>query len=413
MTMPISLAKGASSLQSAPHVRWWQRHTHELGLLPVIAVAGGRGKSTVVRMLDDMLTRSHLRTATWTNLGVEIRGKRQRGEISGWSSALGHLAESTIDVAIQELHWSTINAVGLPVSAYPVVAITNSQGSLDAPLDTSVAEAARRGAHRAANAVHSEGTLIVNGDDPAAVEAAVAASATVTLTSLSRESPNLRYHLSAGGSAIWMEHDALVCGDNADVNRLCSGADVACSLDGTVQFQLSNALTAAAIASTIGIDADTIAASLRAFTASPDMLPGSFNTFEVNGYRVHVDGASPSWHLRSLLRAVNPGNRHRQLTVLGNLEGLPVNDIREVGRLLGRHKGAIILHSNKDPVLLDSLRRGIASNDYPPIVIHLPTERRALNRALKTARTDDVVLILCDADPGPSLRALRRIEDQA
>lgn len=408
MTMTIGPSLAPTALQSAPNFRSWQRDTFERGLLPVIGVAGGRGKSTVVRMLDAILRQAHLRTATWTNLGIEIRGKRQRGEISGWSLALSRLSEMSIDVAVQELHWSTINAVGLPPSSYSVLALTNLIGSLDAPVDDDQALAVRRGSMRVTGAVHNGGVLVVNGDDPSLMEAVSVAGSMVAVTSLSRESPSLRGHLEQGGSGVWVDGRQIRSGDIDSAQSLCDVRSVASGLNGHAQFQVANALTAIAVASSIGVDDATITEAICTFRSTPDVLPGSFNVYTLDTYRVFVDGSVPSWHLRPLLRTVNPGNRRRQITVLGDLERLPAHDIWEVGRLLGRHRGAIILHSNEGSHLLETLRKGIAANDYPPVVIHLPTERRALNRALKTARADDVVLILTDLDPGPATRAVSR-----
>lgn len=408
MTMTLGSSRIPSALQSAANFRSWQRDTMERGLLPVIGVAGGRGKSTVVRMLDAILRQAHLRTATWTNLGIEIRGKRERAEISGWSKALSRLSESSIDVAIQELHWSTINAVGLPHASYPVVAVTNLIGGHDAPFDNGHVNTVRRGSLRAAGAVSSHGVLAVNGDDPGLVESSHMTSSMLAMTSLSRESPNLRRHLEHGGSGVWIDGDDVRLGDLDTTAVLCAVPSIQSGHGGAAQFQIANALTAIAIASSIGVDHDTIADAICAFRTSSETLPGSFNDFVVGDFHVIVDGAAPSWHLRHVLRAANPGNRRRQITVLGDLESLPESDVREIGRLLGRHRGAIVLHSSKSPHLLESFRSGIAANDFPPVVIHLPTERRALNRALKTARADDLVLILTSTDSGPAIRAISR-----
>ncbi len=409
MTIAQGFAGMSSTLQSAPNFRSWQRDTFDRGLLPVIGIAGGRGKSTVARMLDAILRQAHLRTATWTNLGIDIRGKRQRGEISGWSLALSRLSESSIDVAIQELPWSTINAVGLPPSSYPLFAVTNLVGSLDAPLGEDMTIAARRGAHRVAGAVHPDGVLTVSGDDPGLMESANAADCTLAVTSLSHESPNLRRHVERGGAGVWVEDGNVRSGDFNDFRTLCSETDIRSCLGGAAQFELANALTAIAIATCIGVDDATIAQAICAFETTADILPGSFNVYTVDTYRVVVDTAAPSWLLRPLLRTVNPGNRRRQLSVIGNLQHLPEYDLPEIGRLLGRHQGAIILHSSTNEDHVERLKRGIAANDYPPVVIHLPTERRALNRALKTARADDLVLILTDTDPGPTHRAISRL----
>ncbi|MDQ3443061.1 MAG: hypothetical protein M3490_05575 [Chloroflexota bacterium] len=409
MTISLGSPIVSTPLKAAPNFRSWQRDTVERGLLPVIGVAGGRGKSTVVRMLDAILRKAHLRTATWTNLGIDIRGNRQRGEISGWSLALSRLSESSIDVAIQELDWSTINAVGLPLSSYPLLAVTNLAGSLDAPLGEDLTFTARRGAHRVAGAVHANGVLVVNGDDPALIESANTADCALAVTSLSHESPNLRQHFEQGGSGVWIDGSEIRSGDFDNVRSLCVETEIPSSLAGAAQFELANALTAIAIASCIGVDDDTIVRTICEFETSADILPGSFNVYAVNDHRIVVDGVAPSWHLRPLLRAVNPGNRRRQISVVGNLDRLPEHDLPEIGRLLGRHLGAIVLHSNSRQDLMARLIRGIAANNFPPVVIHLPTERRALNRALKTARADDLVLILTGDDPGPSIRAVGRL----
>ncbi len=403
---PAGVSEGG--LRSVPSFRAWQANSVDRGLLPVVAIAGGRGKSTVARMVEAIVNQALLRAATWTNLGVELRGKRQRGEISGWALALSRLADSTLDVAIQEIHWSTINAVGLPPSSYPVIAMTNLAGVAEhAPIGNGTDDAIR-GAYRASAAVHHRGVLVASADDPGLYDAARQTQARLVVTALSRESPILRHHLEMGGSGVWVEDDHVVGGELVDNVTICHVNDLACGHHGTAQFQIANALTAIAIASAIGIDRATTMAALSVFLTTADVLPGSFNSYQAGNLRIVIDTLVPSWHLRPLLRAVNPGNHRRQITVIGDLDGLPADDVREVGRLLGRHPGAIVLHSNRDSRRVDAFRRGIAANDYPPIVIHLPTERRAINRALRTVRGEDVALFLTSTDAGAATRAVQR-----
>ena len=408
MTVSLRGPESSSSLRSASTFRSWQRDTTELGLLPVIAVAGGRGKSTVVRMLDAIFRQAHLHTATWTNLGVEIRGRRQRGELSGWSMALSQLAEASIDVAIQELDWSTINAVGLPRESYPFIALTNLHGSLDAPLRLDSTSIAFRSAQRVANAVHRDGVLLINGDDPALIDATALANASVAMSSFAMESPMLREHLHRGGSGIWQRNGSIRIGDDIESRELCAVDALPVCIDGDAPFQVANVMTAAGTAFAVGVDSATIVAALSQFETTPDILPGSFNVFRNDFFRITIDAASPSWFLRPLLRAVNPLNARRLITVIGDLHYLPQDDIQEVGRLLGRHHGAVVVHSAAPSPELAMFKKGIAANAYPPPIIHLPTERRALNRALKTVRPKDELLILVQGDAGPSIRAVLR-----
>ncbi|HYI25115.1 MAG TPA: hypothetical protein VD767_06865, partial [Thermomicrobiales bacterium] len=254
----VSSIAPETGLRSAPTFRAWQRSTVEHGLLPVVAVAGGRGKSTVARMVDAIVNAALLRSATWTNLGVELRGRRQRGEIGGWAVALSRLAESSLDIALQEMHWSTINAVGLPHASYPVIALTNLNGvSEHQPPSNGDAESLR-GALRAASAAHHLGTVVASADDSGLYDAARTTQAQLVVTALARESPVLRAHLQAGGQAVWIENDYVRGGSSTNSLSFCHVNDLECALNGSVQFEVANALTAIAIASAVGIDHKTI-----------------------------------------------------------------------------------------------------------------------------------------------------------
>ncbi|MGB3328252.1 MAG: Mur ligase family protein [Thermomicrobiales bacterium] len=393
----------------------WQRDTMLAGMLPVIGIAGTGGKTTVVRMLDAILSKAGMRTATWTDLGVEIRGRRQKGELSGWSLALSRLADGAIDVAIQELHWSTIHAVGLPAMSYPVLALTNLTGGQADGWNPITLRNATNAATRVADAAHPAGTLVINGDDYSLVDAATATKAATIVIARSKESPSLSRQLKAGGAAVWNGFDGIVMspGRGAPLIPLVDPDDVPATMHGSATFQINNAMTAAAIASAIGVDASDIQAGLRSFRTDPELMPGSFNHWENASLRTVVSQLASSWQTRLVLRSINPGARRRQITVVGDLGTIEMSDIVETGRVLGRYPGAILLYENTDQQRLDAFRHGITANEYPPLIVHLPTERKAINRALRTVREDDVLLMLPSGDPSVACRAITRFMDQA
>jgi len=242
----------------SPNVRAWQRDAISRGILPVIAVTGSRGKSTVVRMLDAIFQTAHLRTATWTNQGVEIRNRRQRGELGAWSLALSRLAESTIDIAIQELHWSTINAVGLPEATYPVAAVTNVLGPQDHRVESALVKQDQRAVLRMIRAVHPDGLVVFNGDDPALADVSSEAGSSAAVVSLSEASPVIREHLQAGGGGGWQDHAALFLGEENVQFPLGDVTDFLVTLGGAAPQQISNLLVAATTAYAVGVDIPTI-----------------------------------------------------------------------------------------------------------------------------------------------------------
>lgn len=406
------LATASISQQINPRPASFRRWQHELlrhGTLPIIGVAGSRGKTTVIRMIDAVLQHAGLRSAIWTDSGVEIRGRRQRGELAAWSQALERLATGSIDVAIQEMDWATVNAVGLPPASYATVAVTNLCGNSEACLLDDHTRSAFKAMPKLLDAVAEHGALVLNLDDYQLASGHPREAALSFVTAISRDSPILRERLSQGQYGVWLERDRLVFGDSLMVPPTpVIGLDhLPLTLNGDAMFQASNAMTAIAICLAIGLDVPGIQGGLDGFRADPKSMLGAFNAFEFNGARIVVDRIDPSWFLRPVLRAVNPGATARQITVVGPLPAFPLDDIKEVGRLLGRYVGGIMIHSSEDDDWLREFRKGVSTNRVPPVIAHVSTERRAINRLLKNARDGDALLILTDA-PETAIRAIQR-----
>ncbi len=380
--------------------------------VPVIAVAGSRGKSTVVRALDAIFRASGLRTATWTNAGVEIQGRRQRGELAPWTRALGKLAEGSLDVAIQELDWATVNAVKLPKQAYPVVAVTNVCANNDACLIQDEAKRAMSALPTLLAAVHDAGALILNGEDYAVSGEEIEFRAPAILAGQSKDTPLLKSHLRSGGQAIWSNGGGIRIGTAVNAESICFPADLPYTLRGEAGFQTLNMMVAAAVARACGLPAHKIGQALVDYEPDPLLLPGAFNVIELEGATAIVERPDPSWFLRPALRAVRDLPRNRLLTVAGKMEEISESELVEVGRLLGRTSSVVVLHSERDqPDRASLIRQGIALNDIPPVIVHTTTERRAVNRTLEIIRPGDAALVLADHAPSV-LRCLFKATDR-
>ncbi|HET8522008.1 MAG TPA: hypothetical protein VFL82_02170 [Thermomicrobiales bacterium] len=406
------LATASISRARPPRPASFRRWQHELmrhGTLPIIGVAGSRGKSTVIRMIDAVLKSAGLRSAIWTNTGVEILGRRQRGELGAWSQALERLATGSIDVAIQELDWAMVNAVGLPPASYATIAVTNLCGNSEACLLDEHTRSAFKAMPKLLDAVAEHGALVLNLDDYQLASGHPREAALTFVTAVSKDSPILRERLSQRQYGVWLEQETLVFGDSLKLpaTPVIDFDHLPLTLGGDAMFEASNAMTAIAICLSMGLDVPSIQDGLNGFECDPKTMPGSFNCFTYNGARVVVDRIDPSWFLRPVLRAINPGGNTRQVTVVGPLTDFPLDDVKEVGRLLGRYVGGILVHSSDDDDWLREFRQGVSTNRVPPVIAHLPTERRAINRLLKNAHEGDALLILTSA-PTTAIRAIQR-----
>lgn len=387
----------------------WRDHVVSRGILPIVAVTGSRGKSTVVHLIDAVARSSGLSTATRTNTAVRIRGKRQRGEIGPWSSALSELAAGTLDLAIEELDWHTLHAMGLEPSSHPMAVITNVCGNKDACLIQGEARLAIASLPNVFSAVAPDGLLIVNGDDfeVSGDEVVTHQRATVRV-SLSRESPTLRGRLESGEDAAWFDSGTLKARRSGRTFDICDADGIPFTVHGRAGFQIQNALLASAACIELGLDPIDICSALRAFDGTAAGPVESFRVIEMDGVTVIVDRPNPSWFLRSVLRSLRGMKPNRVITVVGRMAAVPANDLQEVGRLVGRTSSHLVMHSeDEDPHRASAVRQGAALNTVPPVIVHTTTEGRALTRALEISKRGDVLLVLADR-PAALARALTR-----
>ena len=384
----------------------WRGRLDREQTAPVIAIAGSRGKTSVLRAVESILRAGGRRFASWTDGGVEIEGERQRGELGPWSRALTRLSAGGIDLALQEMDWVTAQTIGATAS-YPIVAITNLCANNEACLVTPEMFQARKALSRVRESVAAAGRLILNADDFIVSEPDPVGAADRYLIGISVDTPVLRRHLQRGGDACWIDGSSITIQEARRITPIVDVRRLAWTRGGAIPFAVQNALLATAVARSCGLPPRLIASGLCAYDARAASMPGSFNLFDIGGSTIVVDQPTPPWFLRSTLRAAsNLGSGH-QLRVVGPMLNVAADDLLEVGRLLGRAGGVLVTHGTWTDERLDQFRQGVASNDVPPLFVQAADERSATHQALGMLRPDDVMLVLAE-NPSAVVRQLSR-----
>ncbi len=391
-----------------PSVRKWQTDAHNKGLLPLIGIAGTRGKSTVLRLVEAVLLHLRFRIATWTDVGVQINGRTQHAELAGWGRALNRLAGQRLDIGLQELDWAAVSVAGLPLEMYPVMVHTGLREYMESNDFSSRLNLGLGGTLKCVAATHHDGMIVANGDDHFVMDSIQDTDASVILVSQSRETPTLRHHLENDGLGVWVENGDFMIGSRQSAVRFGSVKQFPLTFEGEAAFNVKNIMLAAGTLHAIGVDIFTIQKVFRTFRAAWDILPASMNLYTYKDARVVIDQLAPSWILKDVHRVLNPKGNRRQITVVGDLSWIEKDEIHDVGKLLGRYGGVIVMHGENDPERLSQFKKGLASNPLPPLLSTLPTERRAINRAFKALRPGDVLFILTTRDSGAAHRAVRR-----
>ena len=387
----------------------WRARLDRERVAPLIAVAGSKGKTSVLRAMESIFRVGGYRFASWTDRGVEIEGEYQRGELGPWARALTRLAAGGLDIALQELDWATIPTVRAPGAKYPIVAVANLCANSEACFFTPETVQARRGLQLLKSSIAPAGRLVLNADDFAVSDDSEDAEhlGRRYLVGISADTPVLRRHILHGGDACWVENGTITIRESDLTQSISDVREMPWTRDGTIPFAVQNALIATAIARSCGIPERQIAAGLASHEARPESMPGSFNVFDVDSATIVVDRPMPSWFLRTALRASANLGSGRQIRVAGPMSDVSTDDLTEVGRLLGRFGGVLIVHGDWPPQRLEQLRLGAAGNTVPPIFLQALDERTAVQQALTMLRAKDVLLILAES-PAATVSLIQR-----
>jgi cyanophycin synthetase len=386
---------GLARHQKKPEsIREWRSASLERRALPIIMIAGSRGKTTVSRLVE-LMVGDQYKIATRSPDGVAIRGERQAGEIEPWSRVERMLQSGELDLAIWEVDWPTASTLQ-PTMKHSVLAITNVCANRDACMIYGDAKIALRSLPVLMGSLPEGGTLVLNGEDLAISSLHEGREATTVLAGMGIDAPEMETHWQAGGVCAWVESDFLCIGHNRGPVRLARTSELKFALSGMASFEVHNALMAASIGYSIGVRASAIAAALHAFRSDLREMPGSFNLIYSSGVPTIVDRPAPSWFVRPIVRALRDFRQARVITVVGTMEGVPEQDFAEVGRLLGRVSSAMLVATGRatDGYQWQLLREGAFRNDVPPVFLPFPTEQAAYRKAVAMSRPADTIYFL-------------------
>jgi hypothetical protein len=228
--------------------------------VPLVAVAGALGKSTVTRIVGHILKVAGHTVGMASSEGVYIDGKLALGgDRTGPESSALVLHNPTVDAAVLEVAHGGVARSGLGWRRCDVSAVLNLVAD---PADE-LAQAARIVAEVA------EGFCVLNADDERVVALAEHVSGEPIWVTLDPGNERVRRHIRRGGRAV-----ALETGLNGRLLALYQGEEqiallwarqIPLAQGGKAEHDIQNAMFAAAIAFGLGVDAGAIRQGLRSF----------------------------------------------------------------------------------------------------------------------------------------------------
>jgi cyanophycin synthetase len=376
----------------------------ENGRIPIVAVTGVNGKTTITRLVAHMLKLSGKLVGMTCTDGIHIDGRRiEVGDCSGPRSAKAVLLNPRVDAAVLETARGGILREGLGFDLCDVGIVTNiGEGDHLGLSDVDTTEKLARVKRTVIESVASWGAGVLKADDPLVASMADHCLGAVTFFARSAADPVVNAHLANGGRAVFVRDGVVTLADGDREIGLIPVARVAITYHGRIGFQVENVLAATAAAWSLGLPFATICDALMTFNSDPRTTPGRFNVLHHGGSTVIIDyGHNPS-ALLALGEAVAQLPHERRSIVFSAAGDRRDVDIARQGAIIGDLFDFVVIFEDActrgrlDGATVALLRQGLGEGSRVSEIHETRGEFKAIEHALQGLKPGDLLIIQAD-----------------
>ena len=371
--------------------------------IPVVAIAGTNGKTTTSRLIGRIFEANGLRVGMTSTDGVYIEGRRtDDGDCSGPRSARNVLLHPDVDAAVFETARGGVLREGLGFDMCDVAVITNIGlgDHLGLNYITTVDELAVVKRVIVEN-VAPTGTAVLNAADPVVAAMAHHCHGNIIFFARDRMNPVLATHLAQGKRVVYAERDAIVCGEGRKKQRI-PFSNIPLTHNGSIGFQVENAMAAAATGWALGYAWEVIEKALANFVSDAATAPGRFNVFTYKGATLIADYGHNPDAIQALVNGIENMPAVRRSVVISGAGDRRDDDIRQQTQILGDAFDDVILYQDacqrgrEDGEVIALLREGLANAARTKFIDAITGEFIAIDSALARLNPGDLCLILID-----------------
>ena len=280
----------ARELPRSDEVDWDKR-----GSIPTALITGTNGKTTTTRLLSRIAMTAGFTVGTTTTDGIFINGTlADAGDWTGPGGGRTVLRRSEINFGVLETARGGLLRRGLPIDRCDVAIVTNVAADHLGEYGILTVEDMAQTKILVGHAVHSNGRIVLNGEDAFLMKHAHQFKAPVILFAKSAETASVKNHLLAGGEAIFLNEGHIVFAPSQEREEWVNVAHVdkiPMTFGGAAVHNVHNVMAAVAAAITLGVPMDSIRQGLNAFSSSPADNPGRANLYYRDGVHLLLDFA--------------------------------------------------------------------------------------------------------------------------
>ena len=391
------------------------------GRIPIVAVTGTNGKTTVTRLIAYMAQAANYVVGYTTTDGIYIDGATiKRGDCSGPESAGVVLRDNKVDFAVLECARGGILRTGLGFDKCSVSIVTNVSSDHLGLKDIETIEDLARVKAVVPNSTSENGYAVLNADDDLVYNMKNDLDCNVALFSMNGDNERILEHCSNGGlAAITENNNFVLCKGNTKF-IIAKITEVPLTFSGVAESNIKNILPSIIAAYVSNISPEQITRCLKTFIPSPELTPGRMNLFSFKNFKVLIDYAHNEGayiELKKYMSRIKASVKVGIISVPGDRRE---EDLRKLGFYAGQIFNEIIIkHDNvrtkSNQQITDLLTDGIREANEEVKILVISKESDAVKYVLDNAQEESFLFICANEVTNviEQVKAAQRKEDEA
>ncbi|MDB5349702.1 MAG: cphA 1 [Planctomycetota bacterium] len=373
----------------------------EDGRIPVVAVTGTNGKTTVTRFIAHLLRCTGKTVGMTCTEGIYVDERRiESGDCSGPVSATSILMHPMVEAAVLETARGGILRAGLAFDLCDVAVVTNiGEGDHLGLNDVHTVDRLAKVKRTIVDVVKPTGAAVLKADDPLTAQMAAHCPGSVVFFALDGECDTILAHRASGGRAVFVRDETVILAEGARETMLVRLADVPLTHGGRIGFQIENTLAAAAAGWSLGMNRDVLRDGLETFAGEMDTVPARFNLLEIGGATVILDYGHNVSALAAVVEAIG-GLPHERRTAIYSAAGdRRDEDLIRQGEMLGDAFDRVVLYEDsyirgRQPGEITRLfRQGLETGTRVSDIRDFQGALKSVEAVLRDSRAGDLLVI--------------------
>lgn len=374
--------------------------------IPLVAVTGTNGKTTVTRLIAHFAEAAGHHTGYTTTDGIYIDGTNIcLGDCSGPASAATVLRDPIVDFAVLECARGGILRAGLGFDKCNISVVTNITDDHLGLNDIHTIQQLAKVKAVVPQSTFDNGYAILNADDDLVYEIKNTLDCNIALFSMDANNPRIIKHCLNGGWAAFIEKQYFVISKGDWKIKIAEVSQVPLTFNGKCEFMIKNILPALLAASISNFPMETITSALKTFIPSPQLTPGRMNLFRFKYFELMVDYVHNTGGYIQMKKYLEQVNATRKTGIIAATGDRRVEDIKNIGRYAAQMFDKIIIRHDRDnrgrtkEELNTFLTNGIREINASTSIIIISDERESIQYAIDNAITGELIFLCVDDVP--------------